>query len=508
MRNILVLGAGKSSPALIDFLLTEAGREDWMVHVADIDETTARSRTEGHTRSKVHTIDPGDEEQLRRLIRSSDLVISLQPPALHGRTAAVCLAEGRHFLNASYLTDDIRTMHEAAVSKGLTFLCEMGLDPGIDHMSAMRMLDDARMENGEPLSFRSHCGGLVAPESDDNPWHYKFSWNPRNVILAGRDGARYLECGKVVETGYGELFDPHRLVEVPGLARYAWYPNRDSLPYVELYGLQGIPSFVRTTLRHPDFCLGWRNLVELNLTDDQTFYDTDGMSLSAFFQIHFDRFGFQEWLQRTLSGSLQDTRAHLENLISLLEADHARPSVERIRDTLMLVDPQGDLKDLSMKQSRVDAAQGMQSRMREANLSLNQLFYPGLDSGETIDRGRQSAADILQWVMEKRMALAPDDRDMVVMLHELEYRVGETRRRVTGSMVLKGADRVHTAMAKTVGLPLGIAARLILTGRWERKGVMIPTTPDICEMVLPELESYGIRFEHHREDSAFRSPLV
>ena len=503
MRNILVLGAGKSSPALIDFLLSESVREDWHVHVADLDGKTAQSRTCGHPRSTVHVIDPSDEHQQERLVRSCDLVVSLQPPSLHERTARLCLREGRHFLNASYLTDGIRSMHAEAASKGLTFLCEMGLDPGIDHMSAMRMIDEARAEGGELLSFRSHCGGLVAPESDDNPWHYKFSWNPRNVILAGRDGARYLESGEVVEIPYGSLFDPHRLVDVPGLGRYSWYPNRDSLPYIPMYGLEGIPTFVRTTLRHPDFCLGWRNLVELNLTDDKVFYDTDGMSLSAFFQIHFDRFGFQDWLQRTLSGSLKDTRAHLENLITLLEADHARPSVERIRDTLMLVDGRGDLKDVSIKQSREEAASGMQSRMHEANVSLNQLFHLGLDSGETIDRGSQSAADILQWVMERRMALSSDDRDMVVMLHELEYRHGGGRRRVTGSMVLKGVDGTHTAMARTVGLPLGVAVRLILSGVWQRRGVMIPITRDVCDMVLPVLERHGIVFEHHRHDSPF-----
>ena len=501
MRNILVLGAGKSSPALIEFLLSESGTQDWRVHVADPLVDTARSRTQGHPRSTVHAIDPADTDQPRRLIRDADLVISLQPPSLHAGTARICLEEGRHFLNASYLTDDIRSLHDEAVSKGLTFLCEMGLDPGIDHMSAMRMFWQARREGGEILSFKSHCGGLVSPECDDNPWHYKFSWNPRNVILAGRDGARYLDAGEVVETGYRELFDPNRSVDVPGLGRYAWYPNRDSLPYIPLYGLEGIAAFVRTTLRHPDFCLGWRNLVELNLTDDKVFYDTDGMTLSAFFQIHFDRFGFQEWLQKTLSDSLQGTRDHLEELISLLEADHARPAVDRIKDTLMLVDRQGDLKDVSVSKSREMAATGMQSRMHEANLSLNQLFFLGLDSGETIDRGRQSAADILQWVMERRMALQPYDRDMVVMLHELDYRIDRTKRRATGSMVLKGKDSVHTAMAKTVGLPLGIAAKLILSGRWEEKGVMIPITPDVCDMVLPLLEEHGIVFEHDSRDS-------
>jgi saccharopine dehydrogenase-like NADP-dependent oxidoreductase len=502
MRNILVLGAGKSSPALIDFLLSESKDEDWQVHVADVDESAARKRTKGHVRATVHTVDPGDEGQLRGLVRSSDLVVSLQPPSLHARTAGICLEEGRHFLNASYLTDEIRSMHREALGKGLTFLCEMGLDPGIDHMSAMRMFAVARKEQGELLSFRSHCGGLVSPECDDNPWHYKFSWNPRNVIMAGKDGARYLEDGHVIDLPYRKLFDPSRVVEVPNLGRYAWYPNRDSLPYIGLYGLEGIPTFVRTTLRHPHFCLGWKNLVELGLTDDTVMYDTDGMSLSAFFQIHFDRFGFQDWLQRTLSDSLQDTRAHLEDLISLLEADHARPSIERIRDTLMLVDRQGDLKDVSVKQTREEAATGMQSRMQEANLSLNQLFYLGLDSGETIDRGRQSAADILQWVMESKMALSPDDRDMVVMLHELEYRVGNARRLLTGSLVLKGEDSVNTAMARTVGLPLGIAAKLILSGAWSGKGVMIPVSEEICDTVLPELEKHGIGFEHRLQEFA------
>lgn len=500
MRHILVLGAGKSSPVLIDHLLSESVHEDWHVHVADLDRATAMSRTRGHARSTVHVIEAGDDAGLRRLVEMSDLVVSLQPPHLHERTAHLCLEAGRHFLNASYLTAEMKAMDSEARSKGLTFLCEMGLDPGIDHMSAMRMIDEVRREGGEPLSFRSHCGGLVAPECDDNPWHYKFSWNPRNVILAGRDGARYMGDGHEVQLGYRELFDPHRLVEVPGLGACAWYPNRDSMPYIPLYGLEGIPTFVRTTLRHPDFCLGWRNLVELHLTDDSVFYDTDGMSLSAFFQIHFDRFGFQEWLQNTLAGSLEDTRAHLEDLISLLEADQVRPSVDRIRDSLMLVNRQGDLRDLSVSRTREEAATGMQTRMHEANLSLNQLFFLGLDSAGTIDRGRQSAADILQWVMESRMALSPDDRDMVVMLHEIEYRLGGRRQRYTGSLVLKGEDRVRTAMAKTVGLPLGIAAGLILNGRLTARGVMPPLSIDVYGDVLPQLETHGIVFEHRREE--------
>jgi saccharopine dehydrogenase-like NADP-dependent oxidoreductase len=495
MKHVLVLGAGKSATALIDYLLSEAGRFDWHVHVADLDQKLAASKVGDHVRGTAYGLAAQDPDGFGPLVERADLVVSLLPPPLHTPVAAACLQAGRHFINASYLTPELRAMDAEARSKGLTFLTECGLDPGIDHMSAMRLIDEIRASGGRLTSFRSHCGGLIAPACDDNPWHYKFSWNPRNVILAGRDGALYREDNHEVRVPYDLLFDPTRTIEVPGSGTYAWYPNRDSLPYLATYGLEEIPTFVRTTLRHPDFCFGWKNLVALRLTDDTIMYDTDGMSLSSFFQIHFDRFGFSDWLNDTLSVPFRETRSHLEELIRLLEADNARPAEERGHDEFMLVDGQGDLRSMSVSGTRSHAAHGIANRMHEARLSLAQLFFLGLDSGEMIDKGRMSAADILQWTMERKLSLGPLDRDLVVMMHEIGFESGGVHRRVTSTLILEGEDPIHTAMARTVGLPLGIAAGLILTGRLSAPGVAIPIQPFIYRAILPELEARGIRFK-------------
>jgi saccharopine dehydrogenase-like NADP-dependent oxidoreductase len=491
MKQILVLGAGKSSTALIEYLIREAGTSNWHVHVADMNLSLAESKTGSHTRASAHAIMGVDDPLTDELVKRADLVVSLLPPPLHPKVAVKCLDAGKHFLNASYLGSDIGSMDPQVRQKGLVFLCEMGLDPGIDHMSAMSMLDDIRREGGKIVSFRSHCGGLVAPESDNNPWHYKISWNPRNIIIAGKEGAHYRENGMDVHLRYEKLFDPARTVSVPGLGNFAWYPNRDSLSYLPTYGLEHIPTFVRTTLRHPDFCFGWKNIVELKLTDESVYYDTDGMNLSSFFQIHFDRFGFSEWLQQTLAARFDNTRAYLEDLIHLMEQQNDL----RTGEEFLSVDRKGHLHESSMDQEKKLATSGMAGQMHEANLSLGQLFYLGLDSSEMINQGRRTAAEILQWILERKLALQEGDKDMIVMLHQVGFENNGVQHRVNSHLVVKGSDPVHTAMARTVGLPLGIAARLVLEGSI-RPGVQIPVGKEIYDLVLPALEAEGIRFEH------------
>jgi saccharopine dehydrogenase-like NADP-dependent oxidoreductase len=491
MKNILVLGAGKSSTALIDYLIRSSGEQQWLVAVADADAALALRKTGGHPSSSAHGIRGVEDPLVDTLIQEASLVISLLPPPLHPQVAEKCLAAGRHFLNASYLGPEIRSMDAAAKQKGLVFLQEMGLDPGIDHMSAMEMLDRIRADGGDVNLFRSHCGGLVAPESDDNPWHYKISWNPRNIVMAGKEGAHYREHGKDVHLPYEQLFDHRRTVEVPGLGAYAWYPNRDSLSYLNLYGLSQVPTFVRTTLRHPDFCFGWKNIVDLKLTDESFQYDTDGMTLASFFQIHFDRFGFSEWLQGILSDRFDNTRAYLEDLIHLMEQQQAHNRT----DEYLSVDRKGRLQESSLDEDKSRAASGMAIQMHEANLALGQLFYLGLEGTELINQGKRTAAEILQWVLERKLALKPGDRDMIVMLHEIGYTLEGRNYMKRSHLVVKGDDAVHTAMAKTVGLPLGIAAKIVLQGKWA-PGVRIPITRDIYALVLPELEREGVCFRH------------
>jgi len=496
MKHILVMGAGKSSTSLIEYLLTNATAENWHVHVADVQQEAAEKKIAGHPRATAYAINPDDDAETIRLIGLSDLVISLLPPQLHLQTAQKCLAAGKHFLNASYVSAEMQAMDDEVKSKGLVFLCEMGLDPGIDHMSAMEIMDKIRTKGGIIQSFRSHCGGLIAPESDDNPWHYKISWNPRNIVLAGKDGATYREKGKDIQIGYASLFDPARIVTVPHMGAYAWYPNRDSLSYIPKYHLEGISTFIRTTLRHPDFCFGWKNIIDLHLTDESVQYETDDMTLSAFFQIHFDRFGFSDWLQQTLSARFRNTKDYLENLIHIMEAEKQELPGETKKDEFMVVDDQGHLQDMSIDKIKNQAASGMAYQMHEANLALSQLFFLGLDSDELINKGKCSAADVLQWILEKKLALHSGDKDMIIMLHEIGYEMNGQEKNIRSSLVVKGRDQVHTAMAQTVGLPLGIAAKLILSGDLNMHGVLIPIHKEIYEKVLPELEKEGIRFHH------------
>jgi saccharopine dehydrogenase-like NADP-dependent oxidoreductase len=253
MKTILLFGAGKSATVLIDYLLENAITENWKTILVDADLKLAQSKIGHSQRATAVSFDINDGDERGKHIRHADLVISMLPPALHFLVAKDCLKHNRNLLTASYVDDEIRKMQSEIRHKNLLFLCEMGLDPGIDHMSAMRIIDGIHAKGGHIASFRSHCGGLVAPESDDNPWHYKISWNSRNIIMAGKAGAHYRENGEEKNIPYEELFTADRLVEIPGIGWLSWYPNRDSLSYHSLYGLEDTKTFVRTTLRHPDF---------------------------------------------------------------------------------------------------------------------------------------------------------------------------------------------------------------------------------------------------------------
>jgi hypothetical protein len=253
-------------------------------------------------------------------------------------------------------------------------------------------------------------------------------------------------------------------------------------------------------LRHPDFCFGWKNLVDLKLTDEKIQYDTDGMTLASFFQIHFDRYGFSDWLQETLSTRFTKTKELLEGLLKLIEAEkEAEPDELEAMQEFMMIDEKGQLRDMNLDTVKTNAASNMAYQMHEANLSLKQLFFLGLDSDELINRGQCSAADVLQFTLEKKLALQPEDHDMIVMLHEIEYRLNERKSAVKSLLIVKGEDRLRTAMAKTVGLPLGIAAKLILQGKISTTGVQIPVTPEIFKPVLSELKEEGIVFSEKYE---------
>ena len=505
MKKILLFGAGKSASVLIDYLLEQSTQNNWKVIIADANKKLVEEKTKKHPNSEAIELDINDEPKRRELVSAATIVISMMPPTLHILIAKDCIHFGKNLLTASYADDEIKGLEQQVKDKGILFLCEMGLDPGIDHMSAMQLLDEIKATGGVVNSFKSHCGGLVAPESDDNPWHYKITWNPRNIVLAGKAGAVYKEDGKQITEQYEQLFDASRTVstgnrEVPLLS---YYPNRNSLPYIDLYGLQEASTFVRTTLRYADFMYGWKNVIDLKLTDEKPLYDTDGKSLQDFFREHLSQNGFGEWLDEKLSERFAETRSLLENLMKMMEAEEAANlHGEEPLEDFMIVDEKGGLKNIELDEVKNSAASAVASKIHEANLTMKQLFYLGMDDADTlINKGHCAAADVLQLALEKKLALQPGDKDMIVMLHEIEFSTKDGKRNgIHSSLLVKGDDEIHTAMAKTVGLPLGIAAKMILNGKINMTGVHIPVSKEVYEPVLEELKKYGVKFAETRQE--------
>jgi len=439
LKTILLLGAGKSATVLIDYLLLEAQNNGWKIIIADADKNQVLSKINNSPLAEAVQIDITKDEQRAMLIQKADIVISMMPPALHFLVAKDCVEYGKNLLTASYVDDQIKSLKTEIENKRLLFLCEMGLDPGIDHMSAMKMIDAIKAEGGTITSFKSHCGGLIAPESDNNPWHYKISWNPRNIILAGSAGAVYKENYEIIEEEYYTVFENCESIAFPELGELAWYPNRDSISYIPIYKLEETENFIRTTLRFPAFCRGWDYIVSLGLTDTE---DHDNI---------MDCETFADWLERKLY-LVEDREMDLQEYAELYVH-------KNYHDEL-----------------------------------INQFDFLGLASNNKLPKAAQSSADILQFAAETKLVMQPQDKDMIVMLHEIEYKKESTNYKVQSYLKVIGEDSLRTAMAKTVGLPLGIAAKLILNGTIKLTGLQIPAAKEIYEPVLKELEQYNIKF--------------
>ncbi|WP_343689182.1 saccharopine dehydrogenase C-terminal domain-containing protein [Chitinophaga sp.] len=441
MKNILLFGAGKSATCLIDYLLVNAPRQKWHVTVADHDLMLIKSKTGKSYYVTPAAINIQDEAARQQLVQETDLVISLLPPSLHIIVAKDCLKFGKNLLTASYIDPEIKALEKEIEDAGLLFMYEMGLDPGIDHMSAMKLIHSIEKKGGQISSFKSYCGGLISPESNDNPWQYKISWNARNIVMAGSSGAVYKEKGKVKEIDYPHLFDQSKTIQIPTLGKLAWYPNRDSLAYMKAYKLDDIPTFMRATLRYPDFCEGWGTLVKLGLTDDAHKIQTDDMT-------------YYQWASQ-----------------------HLKPA-----------------KDLSNEEN-IAHYLGISAKSK----IIRQLKFLGLLNSEPIQQGELTNAGVLQHIVESKLAMEPTDKDMIVMIHEIEFERRGITTRLHSYMIVQGEDHLRTAMAKTVGLPLGIMAKMILQGKTNLTGLQIPVTPDIYNPVLKELEEYNIRFEESFE---------
>ncbi len=438
MQQILIIGAGRSSVSLIKYLLKQASVYDWQITVADMDLKLATEKVNGDPRGAALSFDIKDETARRNLISKHDLIISMLPAFMHGDVATDCLELGKHMATASYVSQHMQSLHAEAQKKGLFFLNECGLDPGLDHASAMKILDHIKSKGGVVRSFKSYCGGLVAPESNNNPWGYKFSWNPRNVVLAGQGTAQYLNNGKLKFIPYNRLFEQTETIEVEGAGVFDAYANRDSISYRHIYNLTEVQTMIRGTLRQQGYCRAWNVFVKLGLTDD-----TSKIA-------NADRLSYGELLSSFLPQG------------------------------------QGKLKE------RVAAFAGALW-----NAEVEEKFdYLEILTDKPIILKNGSPAEILQALLEEKWKLSETDKDMIVMQHLFEYEIpGEPiTHTLKSSLVVTGADSRHTAMARTVGLPLAITVKNFLTGKISLSGVCIPVEKEIYSLLLSEIEQYGIKF--------------
>ncbi len=442
MQTILIAGAGKSSIYLIQYLLTHAPRNKWKVIVADGDENAIADKIKKSPYAEAAVIDISKASDREPLVKRADIVVSLMPPHLHIHLAKDCLKHKKNLITSSYISEEMKEMDKDVKEAGLMFMCEMGLDPGIDHMTANKIIHSIHRVAGTITSFKSYCGGLIAPESDNNPWHYKFSWNPRNVITAGFGGAKYLSGGKIVEVPYEKMFEHNKKVKVDDLGMLAYYPNRDSLRYLDLYEVPDIKTFLRATLRYPSFCKGWNAIINLGLTNQDDAFDTKGFTYA----------------------SLLKARTGYKNKVTLQQHIAKRLEVEE------------DDKVISM------------------------LQWLGLFDETSLKPGTCSSADVLLELLLDKWKMASVEKDMVAMQHEIEYLHKDRKIKLTSTMVIKGENREYSAMAKTVGLPIGILARMVLTKKIKPPtGVIMPIMPSIYRPVLTELTHHDIVFTEEVE---------
>lgn len=495
MKQILVFGYGGPAAVLLDYLRELSAQEGWMLNIMSDIESPVAAR--------------------REHIAHADVVISLAPGYLQRTIAEECIELGRHLISPAPLNPRIMNLRQRIEAANILCLYEMGFDPGLDHMSALQFTRDIQQQGGKIISLHTHSGRLPAPENDDNPWHCKIS-DARVLIDAAKQGAVFREKGQSVQLGYHEVFNGSRLVEIPGLSVsatntspssgmndpdsagsgfVAWYPVKDSMGYMPLYGLKDAETFIRTNLCHPDFMYGWKNVIDLNLVNEFVEYDTDGMTLAEFFKLHFERHGFSGWLEQKMMERYSQTKQILDKLMQFMEVEQASELSREFADGLMIVDEKGKLESISIDSIRDNAAAMVAYKMHEANLTLKQLFFLGMDDKETyINKGRCTAADVLQFAMEKKLAFGKEDNDMVVMMHELEYEAGGKKFSATRRLTVKGRGREAAADIVTA-LILGIAARLVLAGEINLRGLHLPVKPSIYAPVLEGLGRYGVRFE-------------
>ena len=442
-RNILVVGAGKSTSYLLDYFLEKAGPENLHLTIGDLHPEAIPVKIASHPACTVKLLDIFDETARQAEIAASDIVVSMLPARFHMKVAEDCIHFKKHLVTASYVSKEIKDLDQKAKENGLVFMNEIGLDPGIDHMSAMQFIDKIRAKGGKILLFESFTGGLVAPENDNNLWNYKFTWNPRNVVLAGQGGAaKFIQEGTYKYIPYHKLFRRTEFMEIEGYGAFEAYANRDSLNYREAYGLNDALTLYRGTMRRIGFSKAWNMFVQLGMTDDSYHIEnSEGMS-------------YREYVNLFLPYSPTD-------------------SVElKLRHYL-----------------KIDQDDIMWVKLLELNL---------FDPDKIIEIKNATPAQMLQKILEDSWTLAEDEKDMIVMYHKFGYQINGKKEQLDANMVVLGENRTYTAMAKTVGLPVAIATLLILNNKINTAGVQIPTKPEVYEPILAELKELGVGFREFK----------
>lgn len=443
MRKILVIGSGKSTSYLLKYLLDKSFEEQLFITVGDLYIKQAKKLIANHKNAEAITLDVFDEISRTNAIKEADIVVSMLPARFHIEVAKDCVTYKKNMVTASYVSEDMQALDEQAKTNNIILLNEIGVDPGVDHMSAMQALDRIRDKGGKIILFESFTGGLIAPESDDNLWNYKFTWNPRNVVTAGQGGAaKFLQEGTYKYIPYNRLFRRTEFLEIDDFGRFEVYANRDSLKYQNAYGLENIKTLYRGTMRRVGFSRAWNIFVILGMTDDSyTINDSENMS-------------YRDFTNSFLPYSPTD-------------------SVElKLRHEL-----------------KIDQDDIVWDKLVELD-----IFNPN----KPVELKKATPAQILQKILTDSWTLSDKDKDMIVMYHKFGYVINDKKHQIDTSMVVLGEDQTYTAMAKTVGLPVAMGTLAILNGKITTPGVQIPITKEIYQPILKELETFGITF-HEKE---------
>ncbi|MDR0229571.1 MAG: saccharopine dehydrogenase NADP-binding domain-containing protein [Flavobacteriaceae bacterium] len=439
-KEILIVGAGRSASSSIKYLLEKSTEENLHITIGDLSLELAQKKAMGHPNATAIQFDLFDDASRRKYVEQADLVISMLPAALHIELAKDCIVYKKHMVTASYISPAMAELDEDVKKNNLVFMNEIGLDPGIDHMSAMKIIHDIKKKGGKVTSFESFCGGLIAPESDNNLWNYKFTWNPRNVVLAAQGGAaKFLQEGEYKYIPYNKVFRRTEFLDLPEYGKFEAYANRDSLKYQHVYGLEDAKTVFRGTIRRVGYSRAWNLFVELGVTDDTYVIDNS------------EHMSYREFINLYLPYSPTETVETKLRLALNIEQD------DTVWDKLVELDIFSATKKIGLKNA--------------------------------------TPAQIVEKILSDTWTLADDDKDMIVMYHKIGYEHNGIAKQINSSMFCIGDDQTYTAMAKTVGLPLAIAALKIIKGQIVKPGVQMPLEEEIYLPILKELEDNGIVFQ-------------